>query len=153
MVKRLLPEGMNGQSSEAKAPETLRDTKIVKVKEQNAIQAVQKEHNILEIEAKKKKVEHKKAAKTSLDQGQLVQQPPVPLTLKEYMSGEWFRMVEEKEEEEVLGRMIIVDVDFQGRDIEIMQENCTRSIMTISSYNQVENRGFWSKDKGSRLEK
>lgn len=54
-------------------------------------------------------------------------------------------MVEEEEEEEVLGRIIIIDIDFQERGVEIMQDNCSRSNMTISTYNQVENRGFQSR--------
>lgn len=44
-----------------------------------------------------------------------MQQPEVPLTLKEYMPVEWFIMVkEEGEEEEVIYfyGMIIVDIDF-----------------------------------------
>lgn len=55
------------------------------------------------MEAKKKKrAERKKATKTQIDQGQLVHQPLVPITLEEYMPEEWFKMVEEDEEEEVL---------------------------------------------------
>lgn len=60
------------------------------------------------------KAECKKVAKTTVDKGQLVQQPPVQVTLEECMPADWFRMVEEKEEEEVLYcyLMIIVDIDF-----------------------------------------
>lgn len=36
------------------------------------------------------------------DQKQLVQQPLVPVSLEEYMPVEWFRMVEEEEEEDIL---------------------------------------------------
>lgn len=62
-----------------------------------------KDRRFLKMEAKKKKrAERKKATKTQIDQGQLVHQPLVPITLEEYMPEEWFKMVEEDEEEEVL---------------------------------------------------
>lgn len=35
-----------------------------------------------------------------MDQEQLVQQPSTPITLEEYVPGEWFEIVEEEEEDE-----------------------------------------------------
>lgn len=95
------------------------------------------ERKLLKIEEKKKKkAEQKDAAKTTVDHGQLVQQPPVFLTLEEYMPREWFRMVEEEEKEEVLYscRMVIINIDFQERNIKITQDNRTRSNAIISTY-------------------
>lgn len=71
-----------------------------------------------------------------------MQQPPVPFTLEEYLLGEWLKVVEEEEDEEVLYscRTIIVEIDFQERSVEIQQDNRTKSNMIISTYNIAENR-------------
>lgn len=51
-------------------------------------------------------------------------------------------MVEEEEEEEVStsAELIIVDIDFKERSIEITPDNSTRSNTTISTYCQTENQ-------------
>lgn len=82
-------------------------TNTVKVAEQKATRAARKEHKLLKIEAKKKNmVKHKKTAKATKGKDQLVQQPPVPVTLEEYVQGEWFRMMEDENEVLYSFRMI-----------------------------------------------
>lgn len=51
-----------------------------------------------------------------------MQQPLLPVTLEEYMPREWFKMVEEEDEEGEAFyscKMIIVDIDFRERNVEI----------------------------------
>lgn len=66
----------------------------------------------------KKKAKARKTAQTVSEKDLLVEQPSLPVSLKKYMHAEWFKTVEEEEdEEEVLYsyRMVIVDIDFQER--------------------------------------
>lgn len=69
-----------------------------------------------EIKAKwKSNVNREKTNKATGGNYQMVQQLSVPVTLDEYLLGEWFIMVEEEEgNEEVLysDRTIIIDIDF-----------------------------------------
>lgn len=50
------------------------------------------------------------------DLGQLLQQPPAPVTLEEYMPRQWFRMVERRGRgrSPQLYRMIIINVDYKS---------------------------------------
>lgn len=103
-----------------------------------------KGRKLLKIEAKKKKKgEQKKAPKSTEGKIQLVLQPAVPITLEEYMLGEWFRMVEEEDEvEEVFYsyRKITVDIKFQERSVKITQDNHTQSNAIITTYRPTEVR-------------
>lgn len=98
-----------------------------------------KPRKLLKIEAKIKNKAEYKAAKGIEGKNQSVQQPLVPVALEEYMPGGLFRMVkEEKDEDEVLYscRVIVVDIEFQERNVEIRQDNRIRSdtiIFTLSS--------------------
>lgn len=58
-----------------------------------------------------------------------MEQPPVPVTLVEYMLGEWFETAEVEEEEEALysRRMITMDIGFQEHSVMITQDNRTKS--------------------------
>lgn len=74
---------------------------IVAIEIRKAIRAAGKERKLLKIEAKKNiRAAWKRFSKKQTNQEQLVQQSPVPLTLEEYIQGEWFEMIEEEEEEE-----------------------------------------------------
>lgn len=59
-------------------------------------------------EKEKNRAERKRASKNQMDQKQLMQQLEMPVTLKEYMSGEWFKMTEEEEEEVIYSRRMII---------------------------------------------
>lgn len=70
------------------------------------------------------------------NQGQLVKQPPAPVILEDYMLGELFKMVEEKEEEEVFYscRMIIIDVvskSTASKSCKTIAPGVTRSYLPI----------------------
>lgn len=66
------------------------------------------------------------------------------MTLEDYILEDWFEFIEEEEEEEeevlYFCRMIVVDIDFQVRSIEITQDNRTWSNMIICAYNLDGNR-------------
>lgn len=98
----------------------------VKVVEWKATQVTGKEGKLLNIEAKKKnKDERKRYVKAIEAKVSCYNNHHCLLPLQEYMPWEWFRMVEEKnEEEEVIYtcKMIIVDIDFQECIVEIMQD-------------------------------
>lgn len=106
--------------------------------------AVPKEQKFLKIEAKKKKkADWRNAAKVTEDPSQVVQQSPLPVTLEEYIPFEWFRIVEEDDqEEEVLYscKMTIIHMDFQESRVELEQDNRTRNNMIVSSYRQAKDR-------------
>lgn len=112
----------------------------IKVIERKAVRAAWKEGKLFRIEAKRKAKEaQKKSSKKQMDQWQLVQQPPAPITLEEYIPREWFEIPEEDEEdeEEVLYscRMITVDIDLQERSANITQmamPEITRSCRLIT---------------------
>lgn len=79
---------------------------------------MQKMGRLMRVLAKlKERTRLKKKAKVVSQVDLLVQQLPVPVTLLEYMLGEWFRMVEEEEDEEVFYsyNMIIVNIDSKCR--------------------------------------
>lgn len=64
----------------------------------------------------KKQVKHKKVAKAD-EKDLLVQQPSVPITLEEYMLEEWFKTMEEEEEEEITCscKMVILDINSKNQ--------------------------------------
>lgn len=102
-TKKLLTQGRNGSSSKAKAaktvestPTSLRQMSIRLSKSRERLQVSENESQ------EEKEGRTKKAMKTQKDQGQMVHQPLVPITVEEYMLEEWFKMVEKDEEEEVL---------------------------------------------------
>lgn len=64
----------------------------------------------------------------------------MPVNLEEYILGEWFEILEEEEEVVYSCKMIIVDIDFQKRNVEITQDNHTMSNTIISAYNLADNR-------------
>lgn len=64
--------------------------------------------------------------------------------MEEYVSGEWFEIVEEEEEDEekVLYscRMITLDIEFHERSVKITQDDYTRSNTIMCAHNLDGNR-------------
>lgn len=127
---------------ESKGAKKLRERTAVaiEVTERKAVRAARQEGKLFRIEAKKKaKAARKRSSKKRTDQVQLVQQPPAPITLKEYIPGEWFEIPEEDEEDEEVVRyscqMITVGIDFQERSVKITQDDHARNNTIMQAHN------------------
>lgn len=66
----------------------------------------------------------------------LVQNPPAPLTLEEYMPQEWLGDEDEREVH-FLCNMIVVNIDFQERNIQIRHDHWIRNHTIVVSHHQI----------------